>query len=232
MKNKSLTKLTALVLLLTMIALVIISGTFAKYTSQFDGVGTAIVANWDVTVEDLEGNAYSESTKINLFDATKVYDLKGITGTDVTALNVTDDEDVYNGTDKAIVAPGTWGKVGFVVKVGPTTDVTVKYSVDITKLDTTLPLQFSTNGKDWVTVDDIKTELGKEAKVFSLGTGTVQPRTADSTNTVTLYWKWDFEVGADANSIADNDKIDTGLGKEINKKECIIEAKLVATQED
>ena len=44
MKNKSLTKITALVLLVTMIALVIISGTFAKYVTQYDGAGTAIVA--------------------------------------------------------------------------------------------------------------------------------------------------------------------------------------------
>lgn len=229
MKNKSLTKLTALVLLVTMIALVIISGTFAKYTSEYKGEGTAIVAKWDVSVTDLKGNAYSEDTTINLFDVSKVYDLNGAD----FAADGTDDTDVANGTDKAVVAPGTWGKVGFVVTVGETTDVTVKYNVDITELTTSIPLKFSTDGTTWVTVDDIKADINNvNKKAYSLGGDTVEPRTADSTKTVTLYWKWDFEVkDTEGNVIVANDVSDTTLGKAGTEK-CIIKARLVATQVD
>lgn len=227
MNNKSLTKLTALVLLVTMIALVIISGTFAKYTSEYDGNGTAIVAKWDVTVTDLNGDEYSENTTINLFDASKVYELKGVT--DFTA-DGTDDGDVYDGTDKAIVAPGTWGKIGFKVNIGASNDVTVRYGIDITELNTELPLQFSTDGVNWKTAAEIKAALATNP--YSIEEKTVAPRAAESSNTVTLYWKWDFEEkDEDGNVIANTDKTDTALGKD-GTKECIIKAKLGANQVD
>ena len=228
MKNKSLTKLTAFVLLVTMIALIIISGTFAKYTSEYDGEGTAIVAKWDVTVTDLAGREYAADETINLFDVSNVYELKDVT--DFTAAG-TNDTDVADGDDtngnKAIVAPGTWGKVGFKVNIGATNDVTVRYGVDITALTTELPLQFSTDGTTWKTADEIKTAI--ETKPYAIAEKTVQPRAAESSNTVTLYWKWDYEVGSDADTIANNDKADTTLGKDGNKT-CVIKAKLGATQ--
>ena len=228
MKNKSLTKLTAFVLLVTMIALIIISGTFAKYTSEYDGEGTAIVAKWDVTVTDLAGREYAADETINLFDVSNVYELKDVTDFTATGTNDTDvaDGDDTNG-NKAIVAPGTWGKVGFKVNIGATNDVTVRYGVDITALTTELPLQFSTDGTTWKTADEIKTAI--ETKPYAIAEKTVQPRAAESSNTVTLYWKWDYEVGSDADTIANNDKADTTLGKDGNKT-CVIKAKLGATQ--
>lgn len=219
MKNKSLTKLTALVVLVTMIALVIISGTLAKYTSEYDGTGTAIVAKWDVKVTDLNGQELSAEQTIDLFDASNVYELKDVT--DFTAAETADDTDVANGTDKAIVAPGTWGKIGFKVNIGAANDVTVKYGIDITALDTELPLQFSTDGTTWKTVTEIKTGLATSP--YSIEEKTVQPRATESSNTVTLYWKWDFERGEDV--------ADTNLGKD-GTKECTITAKLGATQVD
>lgn len=227
MKNKSLTKLTALVLLVTMIALVVISGTFAKYTSEYDGAGTAIVAKWDVTVTDLDDQKFTADQTINLFDVSKVYELKDVT--DFTA-DGTDDTDVFNGTDNAIVAPGTWGKVGFKVNIGATNDVTVRYGVDITKLVTDLPLQFSTDGTTWKTAAEIKAAITTDS-LYAIAEKTVQPRAAESSNVVTLYWKWDYEVGSDATTIANNDKADTALGKN-GTKTCVIEAKLGATQVD
>lgn len=227
MKNKSLTKLTALVLLVTMIALVVISGTFAKYTSEYDGAGTAIVAKWDVTVTDLDDQEFTADQTINLFDVSKVYELKDVT--DFTA-DGTDDTDVFNGTDNAIVAPGTWGKVGFKVNIGATNDVTVRYGVDITKLVTDLPLQFSTDGTTWKTAAEIKAAITTDS-LYAIAEKTVQPRAAESSNVVTLYWKWDYEVGSDATTIANNDKADTALGKN-GTKTCVIEAKLGATQVD
>ena len=227
MKNKSLTKLTAFVLLVTMIALIIISGTFAKYTSEYDGEGTAIVAKWDVTVTDLAGREYAADETINLFDVSNVYELKDVT--DFTA-DGTDDTDVANGTDNAIVAPGTWGKVGFKVNIGATNDVTVRYGVDITKLETELPLQFSTDGTTWKTVAEIKAAITADS-LYAIAEKTVQPRATESSNVVTLYWKWDYEVGSDATTIANNDKADTALGKN-GTKTCVIEAKLGATQVD
>lgn len=232
MKNKSLTKLTAFVLLVTMIALVIISGTFAKYTSEYNEEGTAIVAKWDVTVTDLEDNELTADKTINLFEVSKVYDLKDVTDFTTTG---TDDTDVANGDttngNKAIVAPGTWGKVGFKVNVGETNDVTVKYGIDITELDTDLPLQFSTDGTTWKTAAEIKAAITVDSPSYSIAEKTIAPRAATSSNTVTLYWKWDYEVGSDETSIADNDKTDTALGK-TGTETCVIKARFGATQVD
>lgn len=220
-----------------MIALVIISGTFAKYVTQYDGAGTAIVANWNVTVKDLNGDAYEDNKTIDLFDVSKVYDLKDVT--DFTATG-TDDADVANGTipadaerGSAIVAPGTWGKVGFNINIDASTDVTVEYGINITSLTTDLPLKFSTDGTTWVEASAITTVL--ETKPYSLlgtdvATKTVNPR-AGAADNVVLYWKWDFEEGDKTDGIAAQDSRDTKLG-EAGDKTCNISVKFLATQVD
>ena len=38
--------------------------------------------------------------------------------------------------------------------------------------------------------------------------------TIEDTKTVTIYWKWDYQTGTDANTIADNDEIDTAEGEQ------------------
>ena len=38
--------------------------------------------------------------------------------------------------------------------------------------------------------------------------------TIEDTKTVTIYWKWDYQTGDDANTIADNDEIDTTEGEQ------------------
>lgn len=224
MKNKSLTKLTALAILVTMIALVIISGTFAKYTEQYVGTGTAIVAKWSVNVKDLENHDLSEATTFNLFDKTGVYDLNGVDANKLAEATATVDDDVANGTaDKAIVAPGTWGKVGFKIAIEATNEVTVKYGLDITALDTELPLEFSIDGETWKSVADIKSGITEGGGLYHVDGDTVEPRTALAEKEVVLYWRWLYERGEDV--------ADTNLGTD-GVKTCIITAKLGATQVD
>ena len=53
MKNdNSIVKFTAFVLLITMVVLCLVSGTFAKYTSEFNGTDSAVVARWNVSDGD------------------------------------------------------------------------------------------------------------------------------------------------------------------------------------
>ena len=55
MKNENIiVKFTAFVLLLTMIVLCLVSGTFAKYTSYFTAEDMAVVAKWEVADGNIE----------------------------------------------------------------------------------------------------------------------------------------------------------------------------------
>lgn len=219
MKNKSLTKMTAIVLLLTMIALAIISGTFAKYTEEYTGDSTAVVAKWRVDLTDLADQDLTESTTFNLFDKSKIYDLAGVANPDdLSGETGVVDDNVARGADNGIVAPGTWGKVGFKITIDATNEVSVKYGVDITSINNGIgdALEFSTDGKTWK----------KSSEISSLTTKTVAPNTA-KTETVTLYWRWLYE---DTANLATRDTSDTALGSAIDSATCVIEATLGATQ--
>ena len=55
MKNDRITRFAILILALTMITLMIVSGTFAKYTSSATGSDTATVAKWSIKVGSGDG---------------------------------------------------------------------------------------------------------------------------------------------------------------------------------
>ena len=49
MKNNKLAKFMALVLLVTLLAVILVSGTYAKYTTAVSAKDTATVARWNIT---------------------------------------------------------------------------------------------------------------------------------------------------------------------------------------
>lgn len=52
MNKKSLTTLTVIALLLVLLTLIAVSGTYAKYTTTIEGKSTAIVAKWNFTAKN------------------------------------------------------------------------------------------------------------------------------------------------------------------------------------
>ena len=69
MKKKSNNSFKALILMLvlTMFALIALSGTYAKYTSEVSGTGTAIVAKWDIDFKNGDTDlAATENFEIDL----------------------------------------------------------------------------------------------------------------------------------------------------------------------
>lgn len=214
MRDNKLVKFTTFVLLITMVGFLLVSGTYAKYTTEFTGTDSAVVAKWDVALEGMT------DSKFDLFGTSGVYDLDP-DATDLSAVTPAVDDDVVKSGKK--VAPGTWGKVSF--ELSNSSDVTAAYTVDIKSLETTLPLQFSVDGKNWVPATTIVAGTADDA-VYNLGNGTLSiPSDANPTKaTVNLYWKWDFEgTNGDAN--------DTSLG-ETATATCAIEAGVVFTQVD
>ena len=189
-KENSIIKFTAFVLLLTMVVLCLVSGTFAKYTSHFDANDTAIVARWDVA------SAVSEDT-FDIFDVSEIYDTLNADYADGE-----DDEDVRNGengadvTGNGIIAPGTWGKFTYVLTNN--SDVSAHYTITYDSDEAGVFLLWSNDGENWYDdVTDLNTDAEMEVDADEIP--------------VEVYWKWSFE--ADPTADGQSDVEDTKLGE-------------------
>ncbi|MBR3229950.1 MAG: hypothetical protein IKF91_03890 [Bacilli bacterium] len=125
-KEKRLTSIVILGLFIAMIAVIAVSGTYAKYTTKFEGTDTATIAKWDVSVTGIS------SSSIDLFKTIK--DTGGTNNeTDVAAAKM--------------IAPGTSGSFNIVLT--NQSDVPAKYTVSF---EETNPLGakivYSVNGTD------------------------------------------------------------------------------------
>lgn len=169
MKKNSVTKFAILLLALTMIAVMLVSGTYAKYTSTTNYTDTAVVARWNVSSAVASGSH-------DIFAESEIYDTNGVSDFTVAG---TVDTDVKNATtgNNAIIAPGTWGKMSF--ELTNDSDVNATYAVAFTITnESNVPLQWSSDGTNWSsTLTDI--------------TSTAIAMNGNAT--VNVYWKWVFD---------------------------------------
>lgn len=166
-KNKTM-KMILITLLIAMIALVLVSGTYAKYTSSASGSDTARVAKWSFTVGGTDIVAENTFT-FDLFKTIK--DTDGKTETDVVSANA----------DK-VIAPGTSGSFDLVLE--NKSETSAKYGITYTVTNTaSIPVQFSVNGKDWT--DNL-------ANVVESDTDTKLDAN-NGTKTITIQWKWAYD---------------------------------------
>lgn len=166
-KNKTM-KMILITLLIAMIALVLVSGTYAKYTSSASGSDTARVAKWSFNVGENDIVAKDTFT----FDLFKtITDTDGKTETDVVSANA----------DK-VIAPGTSGSFDLVLE--NKSETSAKYGITYTVTNTaSIPVQFSVNGKDWT--DNL-------ANVVESDTDT-KLAANNGTKTITIQWKWVYD---------------------------------------
>ena len=130
MKDNKLVKVFLIALLIVMVGLILVSGTYAKYTTTFTGSDTATVAKFKV----------SSNTTTNVFDLFKT--AKEVDGT-------TADVDVANGK----VAPGTGGK--FDIQLTNDSEVKVHYTLDLKETNTeNVPIEYSLDGITYVTAEN------------------------------------------------------------------------------
>lgn len=188
MKNdKKLFNSVAILLLIVMVALILVSGTYAKYTSTASGSDTATVAKWSFKVSGTEiaVNGSAPTVTFDLFNT--INDTKdGAAETDVKA---------------NLIAPGTQGS--FELKLKNDSEVTAQYAIDykVEKSDTTLPILFSTNGTDWT--NDLVDVAASDATKLAVGA---------AEKTITVQWKWEYETKAEDNTVTAGDGVDTALG--------------------
>ena len=208
-RENKLFKFAIFVLALSMIGFILVSGTYAKYTSEFSGSDTAVVARWDV-------RSTHTTTTADIFAVSQIYDTNGATYTTGTP---TDDTNVANGSGenaKGIIAPGTWGKFSY--ELTNSSQVTATYAVDYTVNEAGVYLQWSTDGTTW---SDNLSNIN--ATNMPIGGASV-------TNTV--YWRWAFEGGNTPIASGQTDANDTNLGETQELAQPTITVNVTFTQVD
>ena len=89
MKKNKMMRIASVLLVAVLLSTCVISGTFAKYTSSATSTDTATVAKWDITVEDVELGATTETFTFDIFNDKLA---PGMSGT--FELNITNNSDV------------------------------------------------------------------------------------------------------------------------------------------
>ena len=187
MKEKKISKVIPIVLLIVMIALILVSSTYAKYTSKITGTDEAIIAKWSWKINDALLTKGQETYDFNLFD---------------TILDTKDgkaEADVASGK----IAPGTQGSIP--IKIENLSEVNAKYSLNLTAEKGTAmnnaKIEYSLIGgdsaNDWTT--DIST-FNITDKAIAMQNGT---------DTQTIYWRWAYSTGDT------QDATDTAVGFDV-----------------
>jgi hypothetical protein len=193
-KTKKTFRLGALLLIVCLISTVMLSGTFAKYTSEYAGQDTALVARWSFMAKggdsDTNLGAVASNTELKLFD--HLYD---------THINQTDG--VAEPNTKFILAPGVSDE--FTLKMDYIADVDADVKITIDKLggSADVPIEYSAdNGATWVTLADLPDELAKNivAKTPNATTVTGSSDTSGKLTDTNLSDKT-FRIAAVANNI-------------------------------
>lgn len=198
-KKNRVFRVASLLLVLCFVSTVMISGTFAKYTSEFSGQDTALIAKWDVTVSGGQGNDLealtdgSPAATLDLFS--HAYDVNIVEGA---------------GADK-IIAPGVSGE--FTLSVTNKSDVAagVEFEFDVSGDAVDVPIEYSlsSNFDETYTISYVDSEL-----VDNLGPkvafSQVDPGETPETP-IKVYWRWAFEKEVNEDP-SERDISDTALG--------------------
>jgi hypothetical protein len=201
MKKTSKTVRAAILLLvLCMISTAMLGGTFAKYTSEYAGQDTALIAKWEVTpivASASDGTTVLGTDTLDLFS--HLYDANMLQKITV------------GGVDEYIIAPGVEGD--FFINIANTSDVAAKITFEFDEDDGTavgVPIEYSLNDTDdWGTLAELKADL--EALPADASNDAMANVTeTDGTVSATVHWRWAFEQDTAAPEVGDT--ADTLIG--------------------
>lgn len=185
-----------------------VSGTYAKYTSTFEGTtDSARVAKWAFSINNTDMTTASNAFTFDLFNT--VNDTDGNPETDVK-----------EGTGETIIAPGTQGS--FAIVLANNSEVNAKYEVDYTVTNTAnIPVEFSIDGTNWTTnIADVA------------ATSIAMMNANGSTATINIQWRWAFTGDASENyTSSQTDATDTALGVD-GTATISVKADIIVTQVD
>lgn len=149
MKRNKLFILGICTVMVALVSLSLVSGTWARYTSTVSGSDTATVAKWNWTYNG--GTLKTgEALTFGLFD------------TIVDTVDSATDEDV----DAGLIAPGTKGQ--FKLSFTNASEVNAKYTVTFSSSEEVAPIVYSVNGTDWVgTIAELSTSADVDMGDFA-----------------------------------------------------------------
>ena len=145
MKRNKLFILGICTVMVALVSLSLVSGTWAKYTSTVSGEDSARVAKWAFSTVDLA----AEEVTFDLFNTTTYSDA-----------NV----DVDGNGSEVVIAPGTTGSFSFSVQNN--SEVNAVYSAIFESNEAGVPLVFSTDGTNWFGTLE---ELNVSNAAFNMG---------------------------------------------------------------
>lgn len=165
MKNKKkLSKALMIVLILALLSLILVTGTYSKYITELSGSDSATVAKWAWTIGTADIQKGTTTYTFNLFDS---------------ILDTVDDQTeghVVSGK----IAPGTKGS--FEIKIANKSDVDATYAVTFTETNPlNANIQYSLDGQTYV--DDIS----------SLNISATEIAKTNGTASQIVYWQWEFD---------------------------------------
>ncbi len=167
-KENKLSTIMVIGLFLTMVCVISVAGTYAKYSSSATGSDTATVAKWSFKVNNKEIAVTGTPATISFDLFSTINDEDGLA----------DETDVSDNK----IAPGTSGS--FNLELQNTSEVTTQYAIDytVTKSDSTLPIQFSVDGGTTWT-DDLSDIVASDSTKLAIGS---------AKEVITVQWKWAF----------------------------------------
>ena len=184
MKKDKTVKIVILLLALTMVVLMLVSGTYAKYTSTASGTDSISVAKWSILLGQTEiATASAQTVTIDLFNT--IYDTNGGAAETDVASN--------------LIAPGTKGS--FSLDITNNSEVNAEYTLTSSVTNTSnIPVEFSVDGgSTWTTT------INTSSSATALNMG--------ATQTIDVKWRWAFEGSGSTNYTASQtDATDTTLG--------------------
>jgi hypothetical protein len=190
--NKKTFRIAGLLLILCLITAAILSGTFAKYTSEYFGQDTALVAKWDLEMKEGTTDfavSPAEAAQLDLFGHDYNTNILG----------------AFEGNP--IIAPGVSGD--FTLSMANNSDVAADIVFDIAKTDDSanVPMEYSVDdGASWVGLDGLATHLNCTL---------AEADESATEKTVNVLWRWAYDVAAQTgtSTITSNDATDTDLGE-------------------
>lgn len=215
-KNNSIFKFAAIVLLITMVTLILVSGTYSKYTSSVTLTDdSTTVAKWSILVNDTEIAVTGTAPTI----AFNLFDTINDTADSTDAVTNNAETNVISGK----IAPGTCGS--FTLTVANASEVDAKYSIDYTVTNTgNVPIEFSKDGGETWQAWDNSTDDVTDQVIAMAGAN-------PTTDTITIDWRWAYD-GANDSTYTQTDNTDTALGiaARTSAAEVTVAATITATQ--
>jgi hypothetical protein len=187
-KNKNTFRVAALLLVACLISSVMLSGTFAKYTSKYAGQDKALVARWSLDIKEGDDHGFALAP-----DEAATLDLFGHTYS----------TNMLNADGHPIIAPGVDGE--FVLNLTNNSDVAADIDFVITEEvgSADVPMEFSFNNFT-STIGDYS------ALQAALNDLNIHLAELGGSDTRTVYWRWKYD--GTTGTTGATDESDTALG--------------------